>query len=111
MPWYEIPVKYMSIRSRVQLLNIEGRSFCLVFNDDKWVAFSKSCPHAGAPLVDGWCEDGQIVCPFHRHSFDLKTGRGKLGQHNYIKIYQTKIEADRCLVYFGSSLWSRLFSK
>lgn len=111
MPWYEIPPKYMSIHSSVQLIDIEGKSFCLVYTHDEWIAFSKTCPHAGAALVNGWCEDGHIICPFHRHSFDLKTGRGKLGQHNYIKIYPTKMEGDRCLVFFDSSLWSRLLRK
>jgi nitrite reductase (NADH) small subunit/3-phenylpropionate/trans-cinnamate dioxygenase ferredoxin subunit len=31
--------------------------------------------HAGAPLKNGWCERGKVICPFHRHEFDLISGR------------------------------------
>jgi nitrite reductase/ring-hydroxylating ferredoxin subunit len=32
------------------------------------------CPHAGAPLSDGWIEDGCVVCPWHGARFDIATG-------------------------------------
>lgn len=28
------------------------------------------CPHRGARLSQGWCEDGNVVCPYHGWQFD-----------------------------------------
>lgn len=110
MSWHEIPPAYLKNKAHIQLLNIAGKSFCLSYHQGQWVAFSAKCPHAGASLAGGWCEQGQVVCPFHRHSFDLKTGRGSIGQHNYITIYTLRFEEDKCSIFFKSSFWSRLFN-
>jgi len=109
MSWYEISTDYMQIKDRIQFVKMEGVSFCLVYYKEEWVAFSAKCPHAGASLVNGWCEEGYVVCPFHRHGFDLKTGRGKEGQHNYIKIYPIKMDEGKCMVYLKTSFWHNLF--
>lgn len=41
---------------------------------DGWFAFDDECPHAKAPLSDGWLEEGCVVCPWHGARFDLGTG-------------------------------------
>jgi phenylpropionate dioxygenase-like ring-hydroxylating dioxygenase large terminal subunit len=33
-------------------------------------ALPNACPHMGAMLSAGWCEDDQVVCPFHALAFD-----------------------------------------
>lgn len=45
-------------------------------DEDEIVALHDRCPHAGKRLSDGWCEQGRVICPYHRYSFDLKTGMG-----------------------------------
>lgn len=109
MSWYQIPSKFLIIKNRVQLVEIEGRSFCLLFNEGEWVAFSSRCPHAGALLANGWCEEGFVICPLHRQGFDLKTGRGKPHQNNYVNIYAIKSEGEKYFIYLKLSLWRRLF--
>ncbi|OIJ65485.1 Rieske (2Fe-2S) protein [Streptomyces mangrovisoli] len=32
------------------------------------------CPHAGAPLQDGWLYHGAVVCPWHRYRFSPEDG-------------------------------------
>jgi nitrite reductase/ring-hydroxylating ferredoxin subunit len=109
MKWIEIPHDYLSQKSAIQLIELSGKSFCLVWKEDKWIAFSKKCPHAGANLAHGWCEGNEVVCPYHRHRFNLIDGRGAVGQGNYIQIYPLK-EVDGVL-YIGlkENLWSRIF--
>ena len=71
-------------------------------------ALAARCPHAGADISNGWCKDGKLVCPFHRYSYDIRTGRGSPGQGDYIKKYPTEIRSDG--IYVGiNSIWSKLF--
>lgn len=47
----------------------------VVFNDSgHFYALNDTCPHARASLSEGWVEDGQVECPMHGATFDLKTG-------------------------------------
>lgn len=92
MEWVEIPAIYLQVQEKVQLVRLAEVSFCLVYHQGEWFAFSKKCPHAGAPLVDGWCEDGFVVCPYHRQKFNLHSGKGLVGQGNYITVYPLRFE-------------------
>jgi nitrite reductase/ring-hydroxylating ferredoxin subunit len=47
-----------------------------VFNDaGKIYAVAGVCPHRGAPLAEGMCQQGQVMCPWHSARFDLATGQ------------------------------------
>ncbi len=59
---------------------VDGRGFLLVKHQDKYYLVKNKCPHQGAKLNNAVCEDGKIVCPWHRYGFDLETGRGA-GMH------------------------------
>lgn len=109
MSWFEIPPVYLLTTDRIQSVEIEGQSLCLIYKDGKWIAFSRKCPHAGASFANGWCEGDFLICPLHRHGFDLKTGKGKSGQNNYITIYPTKSIGAKQMIYLQSSFWRRLF--
>lgn len=39
-------------------------------------ALDNRCPHRQGPLADGVCDAERVLCPYHAHPFDLKTGRG-----------------------------------
>jgi len=45
---------------------------------DAVVAFEDVCPHAGAPLSEGVCKDGEVVCSWHGFRFDAATGECRL---------------------------------
>ncbi|MBE8720932.1 Rieske (2Fe-2S) protein [Sphingobacterium pedocola] len=109
MKWIEIPRHYLSKTSEIRLVELPEKSFCLVWNEDQWVAFSKKCPHAGASLENGWCEGKEVVCPYHRHRFNLIDGRGAIGQGNYIQIYPLKEVDDILYVGLKENIWSRIF--
>jgi len=48
----------------IALFNVEGAFY----------ACSNVCPHAGAPLVQGFVRGTSLVCPWHGWSFDLAAG-------------------------------------
>lgn len=110
MAWVEIPAKYLKIKEGIRRAEVPGLSFCLVYYCERWIAFSKKCPHAGAPLEQGWLENGYIVCPYHRQQFDLETGSGAIGQGNFITIYPTEEINGRWNIQIKKSFFKRLFS-
>lgn len=111
MAWIEIPEKYLMKNNGIQKVSVTGLTFCLVFNEDRWIAFSRKCPHAGAPLDQGWCDDGMIVCPYHRQRFDLTTGKGAEGQGNYITIYPVAYIEGKWCIQVKPTFMQRLFSR
>lgn len=94
----------------IRKVRIAGKQICLIRHDDALHATSVKCPHAGADLSAGWCENQQLVCPYHRHAFDLKTGRGFSGQGNYVSVYPIEEREDGFYVAIRPSFWKRLFS-
>lgn len=57
-------------------LKIQGKALLLVQHQNNFFLVKNKCPHQGISLEKASCEDGYIVCPWHRYGFDLKTGRG-----------------------------------
>jgi NAD(P)H-dependent nitrite reductase small subunit len=37
-------------------------------------ALNNICPHRGAPLHDGFVQNGQVTCPWHQWQFGLADG-------------------------------------
>lgn len=109
MKWFKLPQDVIAAKRPIQFVKLEGTSFCLIYHQDEWHATSYKCPHAGANLADSWCENGHIICPHHRHHFDLKTGKGAAGQNNFIRIYQLQERQDGWYIELPQSFFSRIF--
>ncbi len=106
--WYAVVVPEKE--GEISKVQMGGKSICLIRRGNWVYATSSHCPHAGADLSQGWCEDGKLVCPFHRHKFDLQTGKGNAGQGNYIDVFSVKEENGVWYVGIKKSWWKRLFS-
>lgn len=65
----------------VALFNVAGRIF----------ATESTCPHQGAPLSEGWVDDGCVTCPWHAWTFVLETGKMTLGEHGGIETFEVQI--------------------
>ena len=87
MKWIKVPEEVIPDTDGIRKVKIGGKNLCIVRNDGALHATSARCPHAGADLSGGWCEEGRLICPFHRHAFSLETGRGDPGQGNFITVY------------------------
>jgi len=72
---------------------IQHKNICIAYTGDEWFALDDTCPHAGASFgKGGWCENGALVCPIHRHRFSLKNGRSNMG--DYINTYPCEVRED-----------------
>jgi nitrite reductase/ring-hydroxylating ferredoxin subunit len=89
----------------IKKIDIGGKKVVFVKNGERLFAVQSKCPHAGADLSQGWCSHGNIVCPYHRHEFDLETGRGKQGQGNYINTYPVEIKDDGIFLGLKPAWW------
>lgn len=54
---------------------INETEMILLRDGDHVSAFQAKCPHAGAPLNEGAVCDGKLICPWHKASFDSRSGR------------------------------------
>jgi len=70
------PVSTLSALREGQGITIfaAGRNVALFKIDGEVLALDGVCPHKGAPLGLGWCEDGVVACPMHGWRFDIRTG-------------------------------------
>ena len=80
---------------------IHEKTICLIQHDGKFYAFQALCPHAGAPLKDGYIDaKGNIVCPLHHYKFCLSNGRNCTGQGYDMRFYTLEMRADGLYIGF-----------
>lgn len=61
---------------RIQCVEEGDRSFVLIYHENKFYLLDNLCPHKSAALCDGQLQGDEILCPWHRARFDIKTGLG-----------------------------------
>jgi nitrite reductase/ring-hydroxylating ferredoxin subunit len=106
MKWYKIPGVPVTGQPFIKRVKAGRKTICLVGYENEIFALSARCPHAGGDLTQGWCKEGKLICPVHRYSFSLRTGKGSEGQNDYINSYPVEIKDDS--VYIGiSSFWEK----
>lgn len=101
MKWYKVNGLPDTNRPFIKKVVLGGKSVCLVGYNEQIYALGAKCPHAGEDLTRGWCTaTGELVCPYHRFSYDLKTGRGGTGQNDYVATYEVKVKEGDIYVGF-----------
>jgi nitrite reductase/ring-hydroxylating ferredoxin subunit len=104
MAWYKVAETSDLSTPFLKKVTANGKTLCLVNADGKLFATSATCPHAGADLSKGWCENGKLICPFHRFAYDLETGKGNPGQNDFVYTYPVESRADGIYIKVGSWL-------
>lgn len=98
MAWLKLFDNYKELKSQFGdknpiLLRIGEQKVCLVFYAEEIYAFDNKCPHSGAPLHKGHCNNNmEIVCPLHSYQFNLKSGREGFGRNFELNTYPVKVE-------------------
>jgi nitrite reductase/ring-hydroxylating ferredoxin subunit len=81
MEWVKILPSGNAAREKLrenkpQLVIVHGERICLVKRENHFFAVSDKCSHNGESLSKGMVNfAGEVVCPWHGHQFNLKTGR------------------------------------
>ncbi|SEP07102.1 Rieske 2Fe-2S domain-containing protein [Mucilaginibacter sp. OK283] len=107
MTWYKIAEIKNTPEPFIKKVKAGNRSICLVGFEGKIYATAINCPHAGFDLSQGLCVKGKIVCPYHRYTYNLTTGKGGEGQNDYLETYPVDIRGDD--IYVGiNSFWDKV---
>ena len=66
---------------------------------DKVYAFQEFCTHRYGPLSEGELQDHQVICPWHRSCFDIRTGKVVEGPAKVdLKTYEAAIRGGKILI-------------
>ena len=111
--WHRFFDSEEALRARIPLgrlghFKIAGKNVVVAHQKDGLFALRDKCPHQGVSFHGGICtEDKKIVCPVHRYSFDLNTGRGG---GMAVETYPLELREDGLFIgfpYLAFSLFSR----
>ncbi|MFN0110641.1 MAG: Rieske (2Fe-2S) protein [Blastocatellia bacterium] len=81
-------------------VTIEGEDIALFNQAGEFLAISDLCPHRGAPLNEGYLDQGKVFCPLHCFDFDLKTGACTMASHLSVATYPTKVEDGNVFIQY-----------
>ena len=81
-----------------RVFEVEGRMIAVFREGDTFSALDDACPHAGAPLSDGFVEGGAVTCTWHGWRFSLQDGRHLEGSKCKVATYPTRVEGGQILV-------------
>ena len=80
-------------------VSVAGTDILLARVNGKYHAVGATCPHYGAPLVEGVLNGERIVCPWHHACFNVTTGDlEEPPALDALACYQVKIEKDQIIV-------------
>ena len=57
-----------------KMVKVGGKRIALFNIDGNYYAIDDTCTHKGGPLSEGQVAGTTVTCPWHRSSFDLRTG-------------------------------------
>ena len=84
---------------RPRLLLIGGKRICIVRTADGVFAVADKCTHNGESLSKGSVNYlGEVVCPWHGHRFNLKTGRECSERSADLVVYPVREDQDGLFV-------------
>ena len=78
-----------------RLLVVRGIRVCMVMQEGNLYAVEDTCTHNGESLSKGVINfSNEVVCPWHGHRFNLKTGRECEERSRDLVTYPVKIEPE-----------------
>lgn len=80
-------------------VEVEGEQVLLANVGGQFYAIGEICPHAGAPLSEGFLEGESVECPWHASRFNLRTGEVEAPPaEEGVPTYAVRVEGDDILI-------------
>jgi nitrite reductase/ring-hydroxylating ferredoxin subunit len=81
------------------LAEVHGERVLVCNVDGQICAVAETCPHAGAPLSEGYLTDDTVECPWHSSVFNVKTGDYVEGPASEgLTVYEVAVDGDEIFV-------------
>ena len=98
--WHKLEITVTSlIENKPVEVQAGSKKIGLLRKGENIFAFAATCPHAGAPMCDGWVDAlGRIVCPEHKYRFDPKNGRNTSGEGYKLFTYPVEVRDDEIFI-------------
>lgn len=109
--WFKIFENETEFKNYIQpntfvVFEFKNEKICVTQNNDGYFAVQDKCPHNGASLSKGFCtKQNEIVCPLHRYSFDLKSGKATSGGAFALKTYPIEIKSNGVFIGIKAKWW------
>ncbi len=78
-----------------EIRGVSGAICVARMSEDRAVALSRRCPHAGGDIANGWIDGDAVVCPWHNLPFSTKDGASSCSSLSKLRILQCDIEGDQ----------------
>ena len=109
--WIRIFENQTEFENYIQLntfvvFELKGEKICVTRTPKGFYAVQDKCPHNGASLSKGFCsKENEIICPLHRYSFDLESGRATSGGAFALKKYPIEIKPNGVYIGIKAKWW------
>ena len=109
--WIKIFETEKSLENYIQLntfilFELKGEKICITRTEKGFYAVQDKCPHNGASLSKGFCsKNNEIVCPLHRYSFDLESGKATSGGAYTLNTYPINVKNDGVYIGIKAKWW------
>ena len=85
-------------------IKVGNKTICIARNQKGFYALDDKCPHQGGSLAQGFCNnEGELICPWHHHGFNVQTGQGR---GEYVDVYPLEITDEGVFVLLPQSSWN-----
>ena len=78
---------------------VDNKKIAIFRHRGQLYALRDSCPHQGAPISDGYVDEGFAVCPHHGWKFRLKDG--SFVHNDLIKLPTYEVKEKEGMIYLS----------
>ena len=72
-------------------VTVDGRTIAIFNDGGEILAIDDTCPHEGASLGEGMLHRGEVICPQHQWTFDLRSGESTRVPSPPVACYATRL--------------------
>ncbi len=102
MEWADICASHELLEGRLRHAQVNGRDLVLLRHGGVAYALDGRCPHRGGELWRGDLVNGQLACPLHAWTYDVRTGVAFFPRGTKLPTHRVVEEAGRVKVQLSA---------